>query len=172
MQIERTRAHDAPRFEKLFVVLLVSMGLSLAAQVRSLREPIEAHRSKVARTDAPSRSRQVRKPIKAAHTGQSKQTEAARTGQAEPDPAAWAVRGSPCGPIEADRGSPHAPIEPACTGAAHCDRPASSPRPVRVSLLVSSVGPSRGSHYRYILGSGHEGRIQSECGSDGEAGSR
>ena len=81
MQTERTRAHDARRVEKLFVLLLVSMGLSFAAHVRSPRKPTEADRSKVARRDAPSRSRQVRKLIKAAHAGLSKQIETARTGQ-------------------------------------------------------------------------------------------
>ena len=82
MRTERTRPHDARRVEKLFVLLLVSMGLSFAAHVRSPRKPIEADRSKVARIDTPSRSWQVRKPIEAAHAGQSKQMiEAARTGQ-------------------------------------------------------------------------------------------
>ena len=90
MQTERARAHDAPRVEKLFVLLLVSMRLSFAAHMRSPREPMEADRSQVARRDAPSLSRQVRKPIEAARAG----------------------------PINADRNTTHGPIEPNRAGRA------------------------------------------------------
>ena len=45
MQTERTRTHDARRVEKLFVLLLVSMGFSFATHVRSPRKPIEVDRS-------------------------------------------------------------------------------------------------------------------------------
>ena len=54
MQTERTKAHEACRLEMLFVLFLVSMGLSFAAHVRSLRELMEAERSKVARKTASS----------------------------------------------------------------------------------------------------------------------
>ena len=108
MQTKRTTTHDARRVEKLFVLLIISMGLSFAAHVRSPRQPIEAYRSKVARRDAPHDSRQVLKPIKAAPAGQSKQIEAACTDQSN--------QVEQLGPIDAANTSQSKHIEAARAG--------------------------------------------------------
>ena len=76
MQTERTPALDAVH---VALLLLISIGLSFAAHVRSLCQSIEAYRNKVARRDAPRG--QVLKLIKAAPAGQSKRIEAACTDQ-------------------------------------------------------------------------------------------
>ena len=53
MQTERTRAHDASRVKNL---LLVSMGLSLAAHVRSPHKPINRDMSKPSRWERRAKS--------------------------------------------------------------------------------------------------------------------
>ena len=108
MQTERTPALDEYHVKKLFFLLLISMGLSFAAHVRSPRQPIEAYRSKVARRDAPHGSRQVLKPIKAAPAGQSKQIEAACTDQSN--------QVEQLGPIDAANTSQSKHIEAARAG--------------------------------------------------------
>ena len=88
MQTERTRAHDARRVEKLFVLLIVSMGLSFAARACTAshsptsrrqgqsRQPEWANRgrSKPSRLARHAKSLgQAREQIEAGRTGQSRQ---------------------------------------------------------------------------------------------------
>ena len=146
MQAERTPALDEYHVKKLFFLLLISMGLSFAALVRSPRQQIEAYRSKVARRDAPHDSRQVLKPIKAAPAGQSKQIEAACTDQSN--------QVEQLGPIDAANTSQSKHIEAARAGPSRQIEQPGLITWLRASPCsaswASSVSVSREYHYRYI----------------------